>query len=108
MRPSWHGVLEEPESRLHRQLFRHVQIPLRFMHAPMAQVRRQMGQETLHVLPIAVPADEAIHRERVTEVMQAWPEGSARWALQPGLLPHALEDEFSGLAQDRPTLMIRQ
>src|SRR3989442_5437819 len=105
MRPSWDGVLEEPQPRLHRQLRRYVQVPLRFIHAAMAQVRRQMGQETLHVLPLAVPADEAIHRERVTEVVQARPEGSAHRTLQPGLLPHALEDKFGGLAQDRPTLM---
>ena len=72
----------------------------------MAQVRRQMGQETLHVFPLAVPADQAIHREGVAEVVQARPEGSARRALQPGLLPHPLEYEFGGLAQNRPTPMI--
>lgn len=65
-----------------------------------------MRQEALHVLALSVPADEAVHRERVPEVVEARTEGAARWALKAGLLPHPLEDEFGGLTQNGPTLTI--
>jgi hypothetical protein len=50
---------------------RHTQVPLRFFHAAVAEVRGEMRQQPLHVLPLAVPTHQAIHRERVAKVVQS-------------------------------------
>jgi hypothetical protein len=62
---SRHRVLQEPKAGFHGQLGRHIQVPLGFMDAAVPQVGRQVREEPLHVLALAVPTHQSIQRERV-------------------------------------------
>jgi hypothetical protein len=92
----------------HRQLGRHTQVPLRFLHAAVAEVRGEMRQKPLHVCLLAVPTDQSIHRRRVPKVVQPGSERPAGWALQAGLLSHAFEHQLRGLAGGGPFVAIGQ
>jgi hypothetical protein len=59
------GVFQESQAGLHREIRGHIEIPLGFIHAVVSEVRRQVRQQPLHVLTLAVPTDQSIQRERV-------------------------------------------
>ena len=57
----------------------------------MAHVGRQQGQFGLHVRSLAIPAEERVHREAVSQVMDAW-KTAIRFP-DTGCLQEAPEDD---------------
>src|SRR5665213_1155733 len=70
----------------------------------MSEIDRQVGQEPLDVLALAILGDEADDREGVAEVMQPWLEGDIVGARYAGVFTKPLEDEFRRLARDGRSL----
>jgi ribosomal protein S7 len=68
-------VALEAEAGLLQQFGGHAEIALRILESSMSEIDRQVGQESLDVLTLAIPGDEANDREGVTEVMQSRLEG---------------------------------
>ncbi len=60
----------------------------------MSEIDRQVGQESLDVLTLAIPGDKANDREGMAKVMQPWLEGGIVGARYAGLFKQALEDEL--------------
>jgi general stress protein YciG len=83
------GVALEAEAGLLEQLGGHVEVAFGVAQHAMSEIDRQVGQESLYVLALAIPGDEANDRERVTEVMQSWLEGSILGARYAGLFTKA-------------------
>jgi ribosomal protein S7 len=83
------GVTLEADAGLLQQFGGHAEIALRILESSMSEIDRQVGQEPLDVLALAIPGDEANDRERVTEVMQSWLEGSILGARYAGLFTKA-------------------
>ncbi len=94
MRHLWSGVALEAEAGLLQQLGGHVEVALGVAQHTMSKIDRQVGQESLYVLALAIPGDEANDREGVAKVVQPWLEGGIVGARYAGLFKQALEDEL--------------
>src|SRR5271170_7610851 len=98
------GIAFEAEAGLLEQLGGHREVALGVAQHAMSEIDRQMGQEPLDVLALAIPGDEANDREGMAEVMQPWLEGGIAGARYAGLFTKPLEDEFCGLTRDGRSL----
>ena len=74
----------EAAHRLVHQLRPGTEVPIRIADVDMAEVGRQEGQASLGILTGAVPAQQRLHRESMTEVVKTRPM-TVRWTAQTDL-----------------------
>src|SRR5260370_42654681 len=85
------GVEFEAVVRLLEEFPSHRQVVSSGVEVNMTQVSRQMRQEPLYILPLAVPGDQSPHGEGMTEIVEPRlkaPTGETH-NTRPGLQPSA-------------------
>jgi hypothetical protein len=70
----------------------------------MSKIDRQVGQETLDVLALAIPGDQSNNREGMAEVMQPRLVAGIAGARYACLFAKPLEDELRSLTHDGRSL----
>jgi hypothetical protein len=64
-------VLRETLACFFEQFRGHLQISLCRLNIDVTKVGRQLWEQTLHVLAIAVPRNNPMHRRRMPQIVQA-------------------------------------
>ena len=59
-----------------------------------------MRQQTLHVLPFAIPGDKPDHGKGMTEIVQPRLKSRRCGTMDTSFFTQSLEDQFGGLAED--------
>ena len=98
------GVALEAEAGLLEQFGGHGEVALGVAQHAMSEIDRQVGQEPLDVLALAVPCDETNDREGMAEVVQSRLKASIVGARYACLFTKPLEDELRSLARDGRSL----
>jgi hypothetical protein len=99
------GVALEAEAGLLEQLGGHGEVALGVAQHAMSEIDRQVGQEPLDVLALAVPGDETNDREGMAEVVQSRLKAGIVGARYACLFTKPLEDELRCLARDGRSLL---
>ena len=98
------GVALEAEAGLLEQFGGHGEVALGVAQHAMSEIDRQVGQEPLDVLALAVPGDETNDREGMAEVVQSRLKAGIVGARYACLFTKPLEDKFRSLTHDGSSL----
>jgi hypothetical protein len=83
------------------QQFRcHGQVPLRARDMDMAEISCQLGQQALHVCPLAVPGNQAMNREGMPQVVKSRLIAASILAYDACADSQTAEDILSRVARD--------
>jgi len=85
------------------QLRRRGQVGLGAEEIDVAHIGREPRQPSVKVDTLAVPAGEAMNRERVSQIVRPGPDAAGRW-FETGHAEHSAQRVVRGLHRQRPTI----